>query len=380
MSERILVATLMRPSGETGVQTHIRELAGYIGRTSRDLEIVSSHDGPVLRFTALLAARRALARISSSAAVRLYRRGHAWSLKVALQGRLARQEACTIYAQCPVSAEAALQARSSLAQRVVMAVHFNISQADEWAGKGAIRHNGRLYREIKQSEARILPSVDGLVFVSEFMKDELCRRMPALANRPSIICPNFIRHDVADAKCEKLGDLVSIGSLEPRKNQRYLIEILHGLRTAGRDVRLTIVGDGPDRGMLERIAAEKGVQDLVTFAGFRRDVAELLAQHRAMIHVPRMENLSLVLIEALSLGLPLFATPVGGTPEVFSDEIEGRYLPLDEPQLAARVIRSWLDDEGRLAKASQLARQRFEACFDAQTVGPKLHAFLVGAM
>ena len=61
---------------------------------------------------------------------------------------------CVIYAQCPLAARAALRARRGSHQRVVMAVHFRISQADEWVNMKQIRRDGRVFRAIRRSNER----------------------------------------------------------------------------------------------------------------------------------------------------------------------------------------------------------------------------------
>ena len=80
---------------------------------------------------------------------------------------------CVVYAQDPLAARAALRARRGPHQRVVMAVHFRISQADEWADKEQITRDGTVFREIRKAEREVIPKVDGLVYVSKWAQDAL---------------------------------------------------------------------------------------------------------------------------------------------------------------------------------------------------------------
>jgi hypothetical protein len=66
----------------------------------------------------------------------------------------------------PCVRPAALAARAGPHQRVILAVHFRISQADGWANKGQIAREGRVYRWIREMECQVVPRVDGIVFVS----------------------------------------------------------------------------------------------------------------------------------------------------------------------------------------------------------------------
>jgi glycosyltransferase involved in cell wall biosynthesis len=107
-----------------------------------------------------------------------------------------------------------------------------------------------------------------------------------------------------------------------------------------------------------------------------RNAASLMPQHRAFVHVARMESFGIVLIEAMAHGLPVFAPAVGGIPEVFTDGSEGRLIPLDAPETAARLIIEWLDAPESLATGQQAARERFVGRFAADKVAADLADFL----
>lgn len=375
----LIVATVMRKHGETGVQTHVRHAARALAADGRAVEVLTPFDAPRALVWPVFGLRRLIDPLSGPASVWWYRHWHARFLQGLLRRRLADGAPCTVYAQCPPSAAAALAARRSPAQRVVMAVHFNVSQADEWAGKGRIAADGVLARRIRAFEAALLPRVDGLVHVSDFMRRELGARIPAAASRPGVVVPNFVPDQArmgAQAPAEPEADLLAIGTLEPRKNQAYALAIVAAARDAGRRLTLTLAGDGPDRAALEAQARTLGIADRVCFAGFVPDAAALFARHRAALHVATLENLPLALVEALAWGRPVFALPVGGVPEVFDDEVEGRYLPAGDAPAAAARIAEWLDAPHRLRAAGAAARLRFAGRFSEAAAGARLAAFL----
>src|SRR3954466_8800504 len=97
------------------------------------------------------------------------------------------------HGRAPPSARAALAARAGPHQRVVLAVHFRISQSDEWADKGHIARGGPLYRSIRDFERRTVPAVDGLVFVSSWARSSLHQWMSEAAGVPGVVIPNFVR-------------------------------------------------------------------------------------------------------------------------------------------------------------------------------------------
>ncbi|WP_153115702.1 glycosyltransferase family 4 protein [Rhodocyclus tenuis] len=378
MSRSILIASILRADGDTGVQTHVRAFLAWAGARSLPVSLSTPFDSPRGLVYPVFALRRLIDPLNKPASVWWYRHWHALFLRLALRRKLSGGEPCTIYAQCPLSAAAALQARCAPTQRVVMVVHFNISQADEWAGKGMIRPGGALYAAIRRLEAETLPKVDGLVFVSGFMRLEIAERIPATAALPYRIVPNFLADPGIrpDEDQLPLRDLICIGTLEPRKNQRYALEIVAAAACIGRALSLTIVGDGPDRAGLESLAAELGITQQVSFAGFVRNAAQLIGTHAACLHVALLENLPLTLIEALARGVPVFAPAVGGVPEVFDDGREGRAIPLGDAETAAARILEWLDDEASMRSAGRLARARFLQRFEAGKVGADLHEFL----
>jgi glycosyltransferase involved in cell wall biosynthesis len=377
MPKQILIATLLLPDGDTGVQSHFRSFLAWAEKKGVASSLLTPYNRPRWMVYPAFAVRRLIDPWHKPASVWWYRYWHALFVKQALRIALSDGRACTIYAQCPLSAAAALQARTSPSQRVVMVAHFNISQADEWVGKGMIFEGDASYRSIRDFEAAVLPRLDGLVFVSDFMRKELAARIPATTRVPYRIVPNFMADPGPVNEAESPdADLICIGTLEPRKNQRYALEIVAAAARMGRRLTLTIVGDGPDRTMLEATASELDITKQVTFLGFVKNAASLMPRHRAFVHVARIENLAIVLIEAMAHGLPVFAPAVGGIPEVFSNDIEGRFIPLDAPDAAAKIIVEWLDSQDRMSKAKAAARDLFVTYFSADKVAAELADFL----
>lgn len=373
----IVTATLMRMEGETGVQTHLRTFDRWLAGQGYISRVVTPFDAPAWQVYPIFGLRRVVELASPPWGVWWYRHWHAIMLRRALRGVLAHAGACVIYAQCPVSAAAALATRTSPRQRVVMVVHFNVSQALEWEGKGVLPASHRVYHGILELEAAVLGQVDALVFVSEFMRREVFGRVPAAAGRPYAVIPNFVDRPRASSESHPPdGDLVSVGTLEPRKNQAYLLEILAALRARGKPLRLTLIGDGPDRPRLESLARELRVDDLVRFAGHVRNAMDCIPRHKAVIHSAIAENLPLILLEAMAQGRPVFAVAVGGVAEVFADGVEGRVIPLGAADAAAQIILDWWDRPGRLESAGRAARDRFECRYETSAVAARLARFL----
>jgi glycosyltransferase involved in cell wall biosynthesis len=374
--KEIFIATIMRQSGETGVQTHFNSYRHFLSKHQIKHQLITPFSYYAIFVYPVFSLRKLIEKFSTEKSVWWYRYWHAYFLKKALKNRLEINDDCVVYAQCPLSAQAAMDAKVSRKQRIVMVTHFNISQADEWVEKGLVIQNSQLYRSIKQFEADVLPKLDGLVFVSEFMKRELSKRIPGITNVTSAIIPNFLPDPGLPNTQTQSADLICIGTLEPRKNQQYLLDIMASLRDQGKPLTLTIIGDGPDRIALEEKAHELKISDLVRFTGFLSNGAEQLGSHRAYIHVATIENLPVTLIEAMARGLPIFVTPVGGIPELLVEGITGKAIPLNNARSAANIVAKAINDKQWMTTASIAARERFLNGYESEVVAKKLTSFL----
>lgn len=314
--------------------------------------------------------------ILGPANVTWYRHWHEVFLRKALRRCLAEVGDCVVYAQDPLAARAALQVRRGPHQRVVMAVHFRISQADEWADKKQIRYNGIVFRAIRQVERVVIPQVDGLVYVSRWARDALLNWLPGAATVRYAIIGNFIAPLHVEPSRVPLGDLVTIGNLDIVKNHRFLLAVLAEAKRAGQSLALDVFGEGPLRKDLLRLSQSLGLDDQVRFRGFRSDVRNLLPGYRAYVHACYSESFCLAIVEAMAAGLPIVAGNIGPIPELFEDGVEGRFWSLDDPAQAAVMLINFLNDEPARLKAGTAASDRFRREFDADLVGPRLLSFL----
>ncbi len=73
--------------------------------------------------------------------------------------------------------------------------------------------------------------------------------------------------------------------------------------------------------------------------------------------------------------MPVFAPAAGGMPEVFDDGMEGRLIPLDDAESAARKVLGWLNDAQTMRRGGEAARERFLERFEADRSGSRLLGF-----
>jgi glycosyltransferase involved in cell wall biosynthesis len=130
-----------------------------------------------------------------------------------------------------------------------------------------------------------------------------------------------------------------VGALIPRKGVEYLIQAGRRLAAWESHWKLWIVGDGPSMPRLERLATELGLNNNVKFFGQRSDARALMRAMDALILPSLTEGLPLVVLEALSMKLPVIATKVGGTPEVLANGAGLLVAPRDVDELALAMQR-----------------------------------------
>lgn len=119
--------------------------------------------------------------------------------------------------------------------------------------------------------------------------------------------------------------VICVGRLSPEKGHVGLFTALRGLVARGLPLHLVLVGDGPQRALLEAAAADMGLADRVEFLGAMDEPATLAAIADAdMLVLPSfMEGLPIVLMEAMALRVPVIASRVAGIPELVIDDVTG---------------------------------------------------------
>jgi glycosyltransferase involved in cell wall biosynthesis len=163
--------------------------------------------------------------------------------------------------------------------------------------------------------------------------------------------------------------LVSVGQLQPAKGFYVLLDALASLVRSGRDVVLTIVGDGGERAGLEAHARRLGVGERVRFTGalHQGDVRAVLRDSDVFVLASFAEGVPVVLMEAMASGLACVATRITGIPELVEHGEDGLLVtPADDEALARAVAR--LDDDPDLRRRlGAAARGRVGREYDLHT-------------
>jgi glycosyltransferase involved in cell wall biosynthesis len=159
--------------------------------------------------------------------------------------------------------------------------------------------------------------------------------------------------------------VLTVARLTAQKDIGTLIEAVALLRERGRAARLIIVGDGPERGVLEGRVASLALGNDVEFRGemAQRDLPDIYANCDAFVLPSVHEGLGLVLAEALLCGVPVVATSGGGATDIVADGETGLLAPEGDALALANALERLCEDPAlaaRLAASGRArARQRF---------------------
>jgi sugar transferase (PEP-CTERM/EpsH1 system associated) len=152
----------------------------------------------------------------------------------------------------------------------------------------------------------------------------------------------------------------AVGRLTPVKDYGALLEAFHVVSTCHPHGRLIVVGDGPQRPVLEEQVRRRGLADHVRLVGHRDDVTQCLGIMDVFVHPSLMEGMSNAVLEAMAVALPVVATAVGGTPEIVEHGRTGLLVPPATPSALCDAMRSYGASESTRMAHGAAGRERVE--------------------
>ena len=152
-------------------------------------------------------------------------------------------------------------------------------------------------------------------------------------------------------------DLILVGRLTEVKRVDLFLEAVLRLKESLPGVTAAVLGDGPLRNDLERLAADLGVDENVDFLGQHGQVEHWLKQARLFVLTSDSEGLSLAMMEAMLCGLPPVVSDVGDLGDMVEDGVNGNLVPTRTPEAFASCFKTILTDPDRLARFSEAARR-----------------------
>src|SRR5215475_5601142 len=157
--------------------------------------------------------------------------------------------------------------------------------------------------------------------------------------------------------------LLSVGRLAAPKGYAILIAAVALLRERGRNVRLTLVGEGQQRALLEELIARHGLGDVVRLTGAlnHERVMDYYQASDAFVLSSFLEGVPVVLMEAMAMELPCVATWVTGIPEIIESGLEGLLVPPASASDIADAVGRLMDDPAAARQLGSAARRKVAA-------------------
>jgi sugar transferase (PEP-CTERM/EpsH1 system associated) len=160
----------------------------------------------------------------------------------------------------------------------------------------------------------------------------------------------------------------TVGRLTPVKDQATLLRAIARLGEVApvlfQRLRVLIAGDGPLREQLTALAVELGIAEIIWMTGDRDDIPELLSAMDVFVLPSLAEGISNTVLEAMSAGLPVIATAVGGNLELVEEGWNGCLVPVGDSYALANALNELLADENLLKQQGVNARKRMVEKFD----------------
>jgi glycosyltransferase involved in cell wall biosynthesis len=218
--------------------------------------------------------------------------------------------------------------------------------------------------------------VDRVIFVSEAAADTYrqagidCDRATTILNGIDKPQPSTPRQETRQllAILESVPVVITVARFTAQKDYCLLLAAAQCVLKALPDVRFLLVGEGPERTAMERLAASYGLGEVVLFLGERDDVPDLLAAADLFVLSSRFEGLPLVVLESMALGLPIIATRIGGTCEAVGSHYRWLVESGDIQALGVAIIKALTDNE-KMRQVGISNRNRFEQYFCADRMG-----------
>lgn len=226
---------------------------------------------------------------------------------------------------------------------------------------------GRLAKSFRsETEARkCYDRFDQTVCVSQFVHDDFCRILNY--QKPCRVLYNTVESDrILAASGEEAPELAddgkkrfaAVGTLKESKGYDRLLRIIRRLKEDGSAVHLYILGTGPEQQTLEKYVTDHGMQDCVTFLGYKTNPYKYVSKCDLFICASHAEGFSTAATEALIVGTPVCTVAVSGMKEMLGENDEWGVVTDNSEEALYRGIRRLLDDPQRLTHYKEKAAQR----------------------
>lgn len=214
--------------------------------------------------------------------------------------------------------------------------------------------------------------VDHFIAISQGIKSRM-QELLRLPDERFTFIPNSIdlgritkmaeRQDRVLPKCSAIR-LVSVGRLHRSKDIDVLLRALSLLKKRGVNLEAYVIGDGPERERLMRLAVRLGLNGYVNFLGYARNPYAWLQTADIFISSSRWETFGISIIEAMALGIPVIATETDGACDIIRNSVDGLLVPIGDSQALANTVMELVQKpmlRGEISRQGRLRAEQFNA-------------------
>ncbi len=213
-------------------------------------------------------------------------------------------------------------------------------------------------------EKRAFQECDHIVCVSDHIMDDLSVNYGIQQEKMSVIgngvdCTYFSPSVPRERTPDEQFHILYVGRLVNRKNVELLVRAAGHLKSNGGRISVRIAGDGPERSALERLSKDSGLEDMIQFHGIcsGNELLNLYRSSDLFVLPSTYEGMPLVLLEAMSCGLPSIVNAFAGAEKVVTEGLNGYILREGTPEELARMILRIHDDSELLISMGGNARR-----------------------
>lgn len=241
---------------------------------------------------------------------------------------------------------------------------------DQWPARRPSKYLERLY-------LAVLRRTDMVIVVGTETKRYLASH-GVDANRIVVMSSKIDPHRFRPATtvgCDY--DLILTAQLIGRKRVDLFLRIVADLRRLRPGMRAAVLGDGPLRAELERLADDLGIGNCVDFLGFHEDTERFYTRARVFVLTSAAEGLSLAMLEAMACGVPPVVPAVGDLADVVCDGVTGYLVEGGDQEAFVMRLSDLLEHEERRRRLGDNARSVILRGYTVEDGARAWHAILV---
>lgn len=225
-------------------------------------------------------------------------------------------------------------------------------------------------------------SFQTIISVSEFLKQKLIEVIKVNPKK-MIVVHNGINinkynqsitppHDLLDIVLENTFVIGFIGRMENFKRPDLFVTIASEIIKKRNDVFFIMVGDGSELEKSKQLVSHYGIDNYFKFLGFRRDIPNILKLFDALFFLSSGEAFGIVILEAMAMGVPVFAILEGAVSEIISHKENGILFDTTNPSLIAQHILEVLGEIDLIKKMKEQCKKDVQLKFSIESNARKI--------